>query len=151
MRAVIWGAGGIASDFLIQKVLYSDYVIEAIIDNDKSKWGSDFFGYGVASPSSLLEINPDVIIICSLYVNEISVQIKDICVTNGINMIVLSYKDMNSILISKILERYIDSKDAEIVSILDVYKKDGFSVYGSYKYDKERYAVYRDSDMIHIH
>ncbi len=148
MRAVIWGAGGVASNFLIQKVLYSDYVIEAIIDNDKSKWGSDFFGYRVVSPDNLPQIDPDAIIICSLFENEISEQIKDICVANEINMIVLSYKDMNSILISKILERNIDSKDAEIVSILDAYKKDGFSVYGSYKYDKERYAVYRDSDMM---
>lgn len=146
MDAVIWGAGEICSRILKQKVLYCDYTIKAIIDNDKSKWGDKLLGYDIIAPNDLARISPNAVIVCSKYYEDIKEQINDLLKSKDLS--VIPYHDLEESLITIIVEKYKDSKDNEINKILDRYRNKGFSVYGSYEYEHERYYVYRDSDMM---
>lgn len=146
MKAVIWGAGDIAADIVLQRVLYCDYSIKAVIDNDNTKWGSIFYGFRVLSPDALEQINPKAIIVCSKYYMDIKKQIEEIIGGNALSIDIIEYKDLYYLLNSRLKEKYKDTEDEEIRLILDSYSQNGFSVYGSYTYVKERYRVLRDSD-----
>ena len=144
--AVIWGAGDICSRILKQRVFYCDYTIKAIIDNDESKWGKRILGYNITTPDDLAKISPNTVIVCSKYYVDIEAQIGDLL--NNKEIRVIPYYELEQSLIERITEKYNGSEDQEIRRILDQYKNKGFSVYGSYEYEHERYYVYRDSDMM---
>lgn len=148
MRAVIWGAGDIAAEILMQKVLLCEYQVLAVIDNDRNKWGKNFFGYGISAPEQLYTLKPDVIIICSQKQEEIADQIKkmvsDVFRPNQL----IDLEVLKKGLIDKLDDKYHNSTDPEIVSIIDSYQKQGFSIYGSYKGNKERFYVHRDTDYM---
>ncbi len=144
--AVIWGAGEICSRILKQKVFYRDYEIKAIIDNDESKWGEKYYGYEITTPNDLLRFSPHTVIVCSRYYIDIVEQINDLLKSGEID--VIPYYDLEVSLIRKLTEKYKETEDKEIKEILDRYENKGFSVYGSYEYEHERYYVYRDSDMM---
>lgn len=146
MNALIWGAGGIANDFLKQSVFYIDYHLVALTDNDSRKWGKTFEGYRIISPDELCSIKPDTIIICSKYEKQIRLQINEICKTNHIDIAVLSHQELRNILAKKIIDIYSDCNEEEIKEILNYYLEHGFNIYGSYHYNPIRYDVIRDSD-----
>ena len=57
MKAVIWGTGGTARDFLRRKILYTDYDIIAFTDNNSDMWGEIFWeNKKIIEPVQLTEL-----------------------------------------------------------------------------------------------
>jgi FlaA1/EpsC-like NDP-sugar epimerase len=61
---VIYGAGE-HTKMLFQKTPIREGNVVAIADSDSGKWGSEVEGFQIISPTSLLEMNPDGILISS--------------------------------------------------------------------------------------
>ena len=80
VRAVIWGTSGAYDDhwkaFVEQNPLGMNIV--GLIDSDETKWGKKLTGLEIYSPASLAEIKPDLVIIASVYVEEIKRQANTI-------------------------------------------------------------------------
>ncbi len=147
MKAAIWGAGLIACDFLNKKVLYEDYDIVCIVDNNPALSGKDLGEYPILQPTELYGIKVDVIIICSKYIDQIKKQILEDGNVEIEPENILSYKQVEDRLSKKICEIYKDSEDPEIRKICADYESKCFNEYGSYWPERgNRYDVLRDSD-----
>jgi len=143
-KAIVWGTGGTARDFLDKKGFYRDFEIIALVDNDSQKWGKRYFGYLVIEPQELNNMEYDYIIICSLYEQEIRKQLeKSLYVErNKIKSCFWIEEDIKN----KVLEKYMQSHDEEIKKVEKYFKEKGLNVYGSYEEEQDRYFVYRDQD-----
>lgn len=146
MKAVIWGAGGTARDFLRRKVLYPDYEIIAFTDNNPDVWGRTFWeGQEIIAPSQLNELEFDVIVICSLHTEAIYGQL-----VQKLHILadrILTYKDLEKKAAERVAEKYKDSKEKEIQDVISVYKKGILNVLGSYLPENIKYnKVYRDEE-----
>lgn len=86
-KIFVFGSGKFADKFLA--FYHSDYVIEGILDNDSSKWGTVIDGLVVSSPEILRSINETCkVIVCVKNCEDILMQlrgmgIKDIGVYDG--------------------------------------------------------------------
>lgn len=64
-KAIVWGTGIRANEFLHEYVLFHDYEIVACADNNPEKWGGSYFcDRKVISPNDVLNSSYDCIIIC---------------------------------------------------------------------------------------
>lgn len=143
-KSVLWGAGKNAEYLLEKRVLYSDYDIIAIVDNNPDKWGLVFGSYQVVSPIESLSMDFEVVIVCSQYVREITEQINDLFSSKKE---VISCFDLENSLVSKLNTIYCDCKDPEIRNIVETYRKTGFCLYGNYNTKLPiRYNVIREAD-----
>ena len=79
MTYLIWGTGTDAEIFLNEQWQYFfiKNSILAFIDNNKEKVGKKFFNIQIISPSMIHDFQFDRIFICSSYINEIKMQLKD--------------------------------------------------------------------------
>ena len=147
MKAAIWGAGGIAGSFLTKRVLYSDYEVLFIVDNDRKKWGKVLNSFPVVSPERLYDSNIDVVIVCSVFLEEIRQQIlldKNMDIDPES---ILSYKQLENMLTIKLCNLYKNSSDYEIKSIINEFEEYGFNIYGKFRPELGiRYDVLRDSE-----
>lgn len=146
MKAVIWGAGGTANDFLRRRMLYADYDIIAFTDNNPYVWGKTFWeGIKITEPDRLKEFQFDVIVICSLQTEAIHDQLlKKLHIPAEK---ILTFQDLEKKAAERIAEKYKDSEDEEIREALAVYEKGILNVLGSYLPENVRYSrVYRDKD-----
>lgn len=71
-KVVIYGTGGTAqfyaeTDFDVEK-----FELTAFCDGNPEKWEKQFMGYTVCSPQKLVDLNFDIIIIASVFYDEIS-------------------------------------------------------------------------------
>ncbi len=148
-KAIIWGTGETAVNLLKRKSLYGEYKIIAFIDNDRNKWGKVFWeGIAISGPNILLNLKYDVIVICSIYVDEISEQLKNVLGIESAKNIV-TYKDLEFDFCSKLINKYKNSEDTEVQETLKVFKTGVVNVLGSYytQTDKRKYSfVLRDED-----
>ena len=100
------------------------------------------------SPEKLYSLKPDAIIICSRKKKEIIEQINrsfsDLIEPDRL----IDLEDLKKRLVERLVDKYHDSADPEIISIIESYKINGFSIYGDFKGEKERYCVYRDLDSM---
>ncbi len=147
-KAIVWGTGETAVNFLKRKSLYGDYEIIAFIDNDRNKWGKIFWQDIIIRKSDiLLKIEFDIIIICSIYIEEILKQIRDVYGIDSSKII--TYKDMEVDFCNKIIKKYENSDDIEIQETLSVFRQGIVNVLGSYytKEEKRDFSfVLRDED-----
>ena len=80
---VLFGAGNMCRNYI--KCYAKKNPPLYICDNKKEIWGSDFFGFEVKAPESLLELPQNcVIIICNIYYREIEEQLRKMGIKNPI-------------------------------------------------------------------
>lgn len=80
---VLFGAGNMCRNYLIN---YGDkYPPLFTCDNNKDRWGEDFFGLTIHDPKDLRELPEGTgIFICNVYYREIEAQLRDMGIKNGI-------------------------------------------------------------------
>lgn len=82
-KAVVWGTGTLAAK-LWNRIPGLDIEPVVFVDNDKTKCGGFFRGIRVAVPAELCDMEYDLIIICSHYIQEIREQlVREIQVDAG--------------------------------------------------------------------
>lgn len=72
---VVFGIGKVGKSIIQQ--LKSKYNILFVVDNDKNKWGTQFEGYMVKSPSEIQQYNDDIVITSYKYAVEILSQLQN--------------------------------------------------------------------------
>lgn len=146
MRAVIWGTGGTAVEVLRQKLLYSRYEIAAFTDSNPGSWGKIFWrGIPIVPPEEMKEISYDIVIVCSLYYEEIiDRMINDLQVNRDC---IITYKALEQEACKLVISKYENSKDTEIQETLDRFRQGKLSILGSYAPEvKEYHTVSRDEE-----
>lgn len=146
MKAVIWGTGGTATEFVRQRLLYSKYEIVAFTDSSPQLWGSSFWkGIPVIPPDELNDMAYDFIIVCSLYYEEIIEKMENDLQINRSHII--TYKELEREVCEGIVSKYENSGDEEIQKVLSVFKQGKISILGSYVPDiTDYYTVFRDEE-----
>lgn len=145
MKAVVWGTGGTTADFLRKKIENSAYEIVAFTDNNPEMWRECWNGRQVIPPGELRDIDYDVVIICSLYWEEIRKQlINELDVDEHK---IITYKNLEQMICNRFVEKYEGSNDKEIQSVLEVFRQGNPNILGSYAPEIKEYSkVYRDED-----
>ena len=144
MKAVVWGCGGTGLDFLDRKVLNYSYGIICFTDNDSKLWGTKIKNtYKIIAPHDIKSYDFDIVIVCSLYFEDIIRQLTD---ELGIkDEMIISYKEIEKDACDRIISRYCNSKDPEILDALEVYKKGELSFFGVYNPPYNNFSkVFRD-------
>lgn len=82
-HVVLFGAGNMCRNYLIN---YGDkYPPLFTCDNNKDRWGEDFFGLKIHDPEDLKDLPEGTgIFICNVYYREIEEQLRKMGITNGI-------------------------------------------------------------------
>lgn len=75
MNLVIWGAGGCAEEYL--RILAPEHRVVAVVDNNAARHGTAFHGIPVHPPRVLPSLDYDVLVIASIYMDEIMQQIEE--------------------------------------------------------------------------
>lgn len=146
MKAVIWGAGGTATDFLRKKIMYCKYEIVCFTDNNPTCWGTYFFqNMEIIAPTDLYKYDYDMIIICSLYYEDIRKQLmKEMHISEEK---IITYKDIERAICDSIIEKYENVADEDMAETLEVFKKGDVSILGSYNPPVTAFSeVLRDDD-----
>ena len=82
-KRVLFGAGNMCREYLSN--YGKEYPPLFTCDNNRERWGEDFYGITIESPEKLKEISPDTaIFICNMYYNEISDQLKKMDLPNSV-------------------------------------------------------------------
>ncbi|MBP3273734.1 MAG: hypothetical protein J6L93_01895, partial [Butyrivibrio sp.] len=84
-KRVLFGAGNMCLAYLKN---YGDkYPPLFTCDNNKNRWGQDFFGIIIENPDKLKELSPDTaIFICNSFYDEIGAQLKAMKLPNPIEL-----------------------------------------------------------------
>lgn len=142
MRVFLFGTGKMA-DFLLNSIGKIPPAIEVLgyIDNDSKKWGEYFKGKFICPPNVVNTVAFDVIIIISdIYFEAIK---ENLIYWYGISETVIK----NRFYLLKLLlnEKYKNTQDQEIQTILTYWKTNELSVYNQYvKLGDERHIVQWD-------
>ena len=143
-RAILWGLGGTSRDFLDKKGLHRDLDIIAFTDNNAAVWDTSYNGTPIVAPSELKKLAFDIVVICSLYFQEIRRQLEqDLGVEHTK---IVSCFEMEEDIRKALIEKYGASQDREIQQVVDYFKHKRLNVYGSYESERERYLVCRDCE-----
>lgn len=145
MKILIWGTGRTAELFLMKKGLYKNDEIIAFVDNNKNMWNKSFYGKKVISPTGLMNLDFDKIIICVRIENKIKKQlIYDMNIPK--EKITDVYEIENEI-IYKLEDKYRSNQDQEIADIIYCFKKKGVQIFGNFfPMIEKKYRVYRDEN-----
>lgn len=98
-KVVIFGTGKVSIKYLEYDFNYEQMEIVGIVDNNATKWGTEFFGFIVSSPESLKNIDYQAIIIASTFFDEIKNQLVIMGILS--NRIQTVYYGMDEILRSR--------------------------------------------------
>ena len=81
-KIFLFGAGKYAEKFIA--MYRKDYDIEAIIDNNSSRWGTEWEGYKICSPQILYELEPREykVIICIKNYDSVLEQLRNMGIVN---------------------------------------------------------------------
>ncbi|MFD2671979.1 polysaccharide pyruvyl transferase family protein [Marinicrinis sediminis] len=92
-KIVVFGTGLRAKEFMMEV----QPQIEFFVDNDKGKWGSSFLNYSVLHPNQVLSIpkNEVFIIIASMYYDEISHQLNEMDLFEGVHFVDSIYVELS--------------------------------------------------------
>ena len=74
-KVVLWGTGAATIDAI--EHLQNITSILCSIDNNSELWGKKKNGIDVVPPNELVNLKPDILLICSLYASEIQKQISN--------------------------------------------------------------------------
>ena len=146
MKAVIWGAGGTTTEVLRQRLLYSKYEIVAFTDSNPELWGTPFWKeLPIISPYELMHTVYDIIIVCSLYYEEIIDRITNDLQINRSSII--TYKELEREVCKLIVSKYENHDDMETQKVLDIFRQGKINILGSYAPEiKDYHSVYRDEE-----
>ena len=81
MRIIVFGCGnGFTNYHNCYKEYWNDNDVEilAFLDNDQKKWGTKFMGKEICSPDAICQLNYDVVLIASVYEEEVFNQLNNI-------------------------------------------------------------------------
>lgn len=130
-RIFIWGTGFISHQIIDECNVFSQSEVLGFIDNDIEKTGKKFYDKEIFSPSILCRIIPDKIVVLTDSYSEIKYQILQL------------FPEMSSIIENKnyfykqrILKRYKNSTEPEILEILDYLENNNLDVF-NYKFVKK--------------
>ena len=113
-RILIWGTGVIAEQVLGQCDVFGLYDIMGFIDNNADKRGKTFYGREIFTTDILRETKPDRIVILTVRYKEIEEQIR-----NEFPELMASVEEMNFFYKQTVIKRYRNSREPEIVRILE--------------------------------
>lgn len=143
-KAILWGLGGTARDFLDKKGLYRDINIVALTDNNPAVWNTSHRGVPVIPPIELKKAEYDIIIICSLYFKEIRMQLEqDLGVEHAK---ITSCFEMEEEVKRKLIQKYGSYPDREIQQVVNYFKHNRLNVFGGYESERQHYPVSRDNE-----
>lgn len=139
MRVFFWGTGGMAETLLDAiGIIPSNIKILGFVDNDSRKWGKIFKGKKIFSPNEMCSVEFDFIIIVSdIYFEAIK---KNLVYWYGIKEDIIK----NRLYLLKLLfkEKYKNTKNSEILSILEYWENNNLSIYNQYvTLGSERHTV----------
>lgn len=145
-KYLLWGTGKRAECYIshLQHPFQADrFKIEAFIDNNNSKAGTEFYGIPVISPKDINNMDYDYISICSTYEKEIKEQI-----INDLNIPENKIKNIYFDLLDALYKKYKGTTDIEIKEILDKFNKTGFPGIYSFEYETlpKNYELYYDEE-----
>lgn len=130
MKAIIWGAGGTAKEFLLRKSMNHGYEILCIVDSNKELWGKKFYSYRIISPDELKHHSYDIIIVCSLGYKEIVHRL--LYELDVPEKKITTYQKIDKAFCDKIISKYQDCKDPDMVATLDEFRGGVSSILGAY-------------------
>lgn len=142
-KAIIWGIGGTARDFYEKEGYYKNYEIVAFTDNNLLYNGMSYHNVPIICPDEINSFEADVIIICSLYENEIKKQIENM---NLLGMSIISLRDIEEEIKQRLIASNSKSNSPEIKAALKYYESNELNVFGSYNPDTEKYYIQREED-----
>lgn len=148
-RAVIWGVGKSTGNFLNKKYLYSNYSIVAFVDNNSMFWGGDkcYKGIPIISPYDLAKTNYDLLIISSIYKDEIYKQIEEMKISMDK---VTDVEHMEEAIKTKIIEKYNYSFDDNIQRAVNYYKNNKLNIFADYSPAPHEYEVFWEGDYPYV-
>ncbi|MDE6603087.1 MAG: FkbM family methyltransferase [Lachnospiraceae bacterium] len=113
-KILIWGTGKISEQALEQCDVFSLYDVLGFIDNDVNKIGTYFYNREIFASSILGVIQPDKIVILTASYEEIKRQIE-----REFPPMVNIVESMSFFYKQSLIKRYQDSRDPEIIQILN--------------------------------
>ncbi len=130
MKVLIWGAGGTAKEFYLRKMMHIHYEIVGVIDSNEKLRGTHFFEYIIDSPNDISKYEYDLIVICSLCFGEI---IERLRVEFRIPIEkIITYQQIDKEICRKIIEKYKNNTEPDIVETLTEFRKGISSILGAY-------------------
>lgn len=131
MKAIVWGTGNIAKNFVLERVMYREFDIVSFTDNNPNLWNTEFNGIRILSPQEALQQEYDAVFIWNSFADEITRQlVAEFQVKENI---IFSYQDLEKKLCQDLCEKYKNSTDLQIKKVLDYYRHKGFNIYGYYE------------------
>lgn len=143
MRIFLFGTGKVATDTLNRINEFPPGIeILGFIDNNSDKWNEKFYEKDVYPPKKLADIDFDKLIVMSdIHFNSIK---QDLIYWHRIDA--SKIENRKYLLKLLLIEKYKNTKDAEIQNILEYWKQNEISVYNQYvKNEDEIHTVYWDS------
>ncbi len=130
-RIMLWGTGQVAEEVLTKCLTLDSYDILGCIDNDREKAGTDFYGYKVYVPDILNAVVPEKIVVLAEDFEIIQEQIgrQYPQFANVVEDKFYFYKQ-------SILQRYADTDDLEIKTVIDHVEENGLSAF-NYKFTEK--------------
>ncbi|MCX4339241.1 MAG: FkbM family methyltransferase [Lachnospiraceae bacterium] len=113
-KIFIWGTGTIAEQVLEQCDVFGLYDVMGFIDNNKDKSGEFFHGREIFTADILGERKADRIVILTIHYKEIEKQIRRM-----FPEITADVEEMNFFYKQNVMKRYRNSRDPQIVGILE--------------------------------
>lgn len=150
-KILVWGTGIGAEEFMKHyRNGYDKYfAIVGFIDNSVKKQGTFFEGKKIYAPENIIGLEWEQIVICVLredFQQEILLLLEDLGIEKEKISCYLEDCGMN-LLKPIIQEKYKDTKDNEIIEILDYLKNNDFSVFNQYvKKEHKKYKVYQEDN-----
>lgn len=145
MLCYIWGTGHQAHELHERCAEWlTEKKILGYIDNDKKKKGQAFLGRLIYTPEILKEEKDIYIIIANIYIKEVTEQINSDYPWYSDRIIEVPFSEK-----SRMLRRYINSKDPEIIEVVNYLKHhmlQNFNYPYTEKYKKKNYAIEYDAD-----
>lgn len=160
-KIILWGTGKIGQTVLSHISDFDDICkIIAVIDSDNNKWGKSIFSFVVQTPSILLELNFDKIVISSSqYYEEIKKQIQeqfhieDKFIEDSTyfakEKLLLEYKETGDKEIKEILE-YLKSNKVEVFNYSFAKKYEELSAKVEYDKSADLYYVWYEDKRLYI-
>lgn len=121
---MIWGTGKFAEEVLRQCDIFGLYDVVGFIDNDIGKNGQIFYGKKIFSPNVLRNNSLDRVVILTFCYEEIIKQIQ-----HEFPEILATVEGMYFFYKQSLIKRYHNSRDPEIVRILEWLKKNNLQVF----------------------
>lgn len=123
-KIMIWGTGVFAEEVLKQCDVFGLYDVVGFVDNNSKKTGQIFHGKKIFLPNILQEEDLDRVVILSFHYEEIEKQIQ-----HQFPEILATVEGMYFFYKQSLIKRYQNSRDPEIVRILERLKKKDLHVF----------------------